>query len=443
MSLDTATPVRPTILAADDFAVDSTAAEETNLDYAATTPPLVSTVEAVLRLLPTYGSVHRGGGTRSAITTDAFEGARASVSRFLDVTDEHSTVFVRNTTEAINVVASLLPPGARVLCSPFEHHANLLPWRRRTVTNLPFCASSAEFVEMMGDALAEAAALGRPYALVAITGASNVTGEMPPLGEIIALGHEYGAEVLVDAAQLAPHREISVRSLDVDYLAVSGHKLYAPFGTGALVLRRRTIDHRPPLLHGGGAVRVVTLDDVVWNDAPHRFEAGTPNVVGAVALGASCDALGAWGMTRLADDERLLARRLWQGLESIEGLRTLRLWDDAPDVVGVATFVVDDVDSRWLARHLAEQWRISLRSGLFCAHPLVYRLLGLPASSFATLAARARAGEDVTLPGALRASLGIGVTPADIDRLLEALASTLATQRSRPTAARTSAQEQG
>ena len=213
----------------------------------------------------------------------------------------------------------------------------------------------------MGDALAEAAALGRPYALVAITGASNVTGEIPPLGEIIALAHEYGAEVLVDAAQLAPHRAISVRSLDVDYLAVSGHKLYAPFGTGALVLRRRAIDHRPPLLHGGGAVHVVTLDDVVWNDAPHRFEAGTPNVVGAVALGASCDTLGDWGMVRIADEERLLAARLWSGLV-VDGLRTLRLWDDAPDVVGVATFVVDDLDPaaacpppRGALAHLAEE----------------------------------------------------------------------------------------
>ena len=407
-------PVQPRLVRPGEYG--STAGmelrREVNLDYAATTPALAVAVDAVLRVVPAYGSVHRGGGgARSRVTTAAYEQARAAIARFLDCPETHDVVFVRNTTDAINVVAAMLPAGARVLCSPLEHHANLLPWRTHEVRHLPFTSSAAALSEAARSELA-----GTHVDLLAVTGASNVTGEIPPLGELVAAARRTGTAVLVDAAQLAPHRPVSVRELDVDFLAVSGHKLYAPFGSGALVVRRDAVPARPPLLKGGGAVKAVALDAVAWAEPPHMLEAGTPNVLGAVALGAACEELARFGLDELAREERLLAERLWDGLMHIDGVRVLRLWDDA-DRVGVATFEVAGRDARAVAAELARRG-IAVRSGLFCAHPLVSHLLG---TSDAVLA-EAAAGADVVLPAAVRASIGLGVTAADVDALLAGVA---------------------
>ena len=395
---------------------------QVNLDYAATTPALKSAVDAVLRAVPAYGSVHRGGGARSRITTDAYEAARESIARFVDCGDDHVVVFVRNTTEAINLVAASLPRSSRILCSPLEHHANLLPWRDHLVHYLPFTSSSAELVERAAEALDEAAAAGRPFDVLATCGASNVTGEVMPTAELVRAAHRVGTHLLLDAAQLAPHRRVSMRALDVDYLALSGHKLYAPFGTGVLVVRRELLQAAPPLLKGGGAVRVVTLRDVAWAELPHRLEAGTPNVLGAIALAAACDELAAADFAMLEAREALLADRLWEGLSQISGCTQLRAWADA-DRIGVATFTLDDVglDSREIAETLGASYGVAVRSGLFCAHPFVAHLLGTSEADSADYTRRARAGEEVALPGAVRASIGIGVEHDDIDRLLNGL----------------------
>jgi selenocysteine lyase/cysteine desulfurase len=330
-------------------------------------------------------------------------------------------VFVRNTTEAANLLSSALPPYSRVLCSPIEHHANLLPWRGHEVDHLPFTSSLAGFVEAAESALARAASNGRPYRLLAVTGASNVTGEVTPLADLARIAHAQGARIFVDAAQLAPHRPISVFRSDVDFLAFSGHKVYAPFGTGVLALRDEALQRGTPLLKGGGAVRMVTLESVAWADPPRRYEAGTPNLVGAVALGAACDALAGYGMERIARDERRLSEHLWSGLANTPGVRLLRLWPDAPDRVGVATFTVPGRTASEVGGHLATRHHIAVRTGSFCAHPLVARLLGVERSHTDDLLARMRGGEDVEIPGAIRASVGLGSTAADVDALLAGL----------------------
>jgi selenocysteine lyase/cysteine desulfurase len=393
---------------------------EVNLDYAATTPASVAAVEAVQRALPWYGSLHRGGGRKSAESTALFEQARAAVAAFAGCVDPAQVVFVRNTTEAANLLSVALPPETRVLCSPFEHHANLLPWRLHRVEHLPFTPTAAAFVETATAALAEADAAGDPFALVAITGASNVTGEMPPVSELARVAHEHGARVFVDAAQLAPHRRLDVSALGADFLAFSGHKVYAPFGTGALVTASDALAHGSPLIHGGGAVRLVTLDEVAWAESPRRYEAGTPNLLGAVALGASCDALAAYGMDALAVHERGLAGRLWAGLDAIDGVSHLRMWSDADDRVGVAAFTVAGWEAHDLGAHLADRG-IAVRAGSFCAHPLVAHLIGVPAAHTASLLHEIECGGDVSIPGAVRASVGLGTTAADIDVLLEAV----------------------
>jgi selenocysteine lyase/cysteine desulfurase len=253
-----------------------------------------------------------------------------------------------------------------------------------------------------------------------VTGASNVTGEIWPLAELAAIAHRHGAELFVDAAQLAPHRPIDMAASGIDHLAFSGHKLYAPFGAGALVAGGARLAAGGPLLHGGGAVELVTLDDVIWAGAPERHEAGSPDVVGVVALGAACRRLRRLGMDTVAAHERHLAELLWDGLRTVPGLQSLRLWPGA-ERVGVATFTLDGFAHPLLASILSNEHAIGVRHGCFCAHPLITRLLGVSEAEVARLGAELRAGRRPPLPGAVRASIGLGTTPADIDRLTGAL----------------------
>jgi selenocysteine lyase/cysteine desulfurase len=396
--------------------VDGRARVSINLDHAASTPALAEVHEAVERFVPWYSSIHRGAGYRSQVASRAYEGARAAVADFVDADDDQVVVLVRNTTEALNVLATAVAPVSRVLCSSMEHHANLLPWRAHDVEMMPFAESPEAMLAICEQALA--GARRRPFDLLVVTAASNVTGELWPIRELAALAHAYAAEIVVDGAQLAPHRPIDLRELGIDHLALSGHKLYAPYGGGALIARRGSIVGGVPLLKGGGAVQRVTLDDVIWSDVPDRYEAGSPNVIGAVALGAACDALAAYGMDELAAHERPLVRRLRTGLRATPGVTLLDAWsDEGIDRVGVCTFTVEGRDHRLVAAALAAEHAISVRSGAFCAHPLVGHLLGLSPELSAADVPSGRPS------GAVRVSIGIGVGAHEIDTFLAALSS--------------------
>jgi selenocysteine lyase/cysteine desulfurase len=246
----------------------------------------------------------------------------------------------------------------------------------------------------------------RPTALLAITGASNVTGEILPLGAIADLAHAAGARLLVDAAQLAPHRGIDLRSCGADYVAFSGHKLYAPFGTGVLVGRRDWLDAATPHLHGGGAVRDVRAEATDWLPAPQRHEAGTPNLLGAVALAAACRALCELPDGALEAHEERLRSQLLAGLAELDGVRVHSIFGGDTDAIGVVAFTVDGLPPGHVGAYLAAEHGISVRDGRFCAHRLLARL-GLPG-------------------GALRASFGVGSCTEDVDRLVDALAQLLA-----------------
>jgi selenocysteine lyase/cysteine desulfurase len=396
--------------------VDGRVERYVNLDYAASTPVMADVWAAVEAFVPWYSSVHRGTGVKSQVSTAAFEDAREDVKTFVGARADDEVVFVRNTTEAINVLAAALPAGSRVLSSPVEHHANMLPWRRHDVRMLPFTRSPEELLEA-----AERALRAGRVDLLAVTGASNVTGEIWPLAELAALAHRHGAELFADAAQLAAHHPIDMGGSGVDHLALSGHKLYAPFGAGALISGGRWLRDGTPLLQGGGAVNLVEIDDVVWADSPERHEAGSPNVVGVVALAAACRRLRECGMETIAAHEQALARRLWHGLEDVPGLRMLRLWPSAAKRVGLATFTLEGHPHARLAAILSAEHAIGVRHGCFCAHPLITELLGLSGGEVARLSRELRAGRRPPLPGAVRASTGLGTTPADIDRLTGAL----------------------
>ncbi|MGH8919963.1 MAG: aminotransferase class V-fold PLP-dependent enzyme, partial [Actinomycetes bacterium] len=250
-----------------------------NLDLAASAPALEEVAAHVTTLLPYYSSVHRGAGYASQVSTAVLEAARAAVGGFVGARDDDVVVFTRNTTDALNLLAGCVPPYGQVLCLDVEHHANLLPWRRRAHRVVRSAATIEQTLAELDSALRST-----PTALLAITGASNVTGEVLPISRITAIAHAAGARVVVDAAQLAPHRCIDLTATGVDYIALSGHKLYAPYGAGALIGRRDWLDAAPAYLAGGGAVREVTRDTAEWAPAPHRHEAGTPNVLGAAAL---------------------------------------------------------------------------------------------------------------------------------------------------------------
>ncbi|MBB5913375.1 selenocysteine lyase/cysteine desulfurase [Nocardia transvalensis] len=364
-----------------------------NFDYAASAPALAQVTDRVTELLPYYASVHRGAGYASRISTDCYEAARGSVSRFLNCADDQVVVFTRNTTDSLNLLASCVPGDTVVL--DIEHHANLLPWTRHGRRVVRAAATIEETIRRLVAELCT-----KPAALLAVTGASNVTGEVLPLERLATVAHQCGARILVDAAQLAPHRRISLRDSGIDYLAFSGHKLYAPFGAGVLVGRRDWLDSAAPYLAGGGAVREVTATDAEWAQAPQRHEAGSPNVLGVAALAAACDTLGELDERTVADHELRLAQRLREGLETVAGVRFLRIWSDSADGVGIVAFTLDGFEPGHVAAYLSAEHGIGVRDGRFCAHPLLDRL-----------------GVD----GAVRASIGLGTSSDDVDRLIDAV----------------------
>lgn len=391
-----------------------------NFDYAASAPPLQAVADAIVAMTPWYSSVHRGAGFKSRVSTAAYEGAREVVREFVNAPANHEVVITRNTTDSMNLLASALPEGARVITFLNEHHANLLPWRRFRVTHLPVPPGPDELLASLKDALRS----GPPAAatLVAVSGASNVTGELWPIARIATLAHEFGARVLVDAAQLAPHARLDMIALDVDYLALSGHKLYAPYGAGILVGRADWLEARAPFLRGGGAVDLVTSDSVLWAPLPDRQEAGSPNVLGAVAMGAAMETLMASGMDRIAHDESVLHRRLLDRALGIPGLRWYTAWDPSHPRVGLMTFNLEGVDYGLLAAILSAEHGIGVRHGCFCAHPLMLHLMGVDRTEADRIGLEIVAGDRRRVPGAVRVSLGLGTTAGDIDYLAEALA---------------------
>lgn len=396
-----------------------------NLDNAASTPPLVDVMEALERFLPYYSSVHRGTGFKSRLSTEAYDRAHAIVARFVGADMETNTViFGKNTTEAINKLAFRypLPPDAVVITTLLEHHSNDLPWRSRAeVVRVRATADGrldeADFDEKL-------AQYGERVALVTVTGASNVTGFLQPVHRLARKAHAAGARILVDAAQLAPHRAIEMRpdgdAEHLDFVALSAHKMYAPFGTGALVGPRDIFLREAPEYTGGGTVDIVTEEEVVWAGMPDRDEAGSPNVVGAVAMAAAAEALMGAGMEQIAAHEEALTAYALAGLQAIPGVTLYGERDPAQvgERVGVIPFNLDGVSHFLLAAVLGYEGGIGVRSGCFCAHPYVVHLLDLAEGEAAGWREQMLDGDRRQMPGMVRASFGCYNNREDVDRLL-------------------------
>jgi selenocysteine lyase/cysteine desulfurase len=391
-----------------------------NLDCAASTPPSVRVAAAVTDFLPWYSSVHRGAGAKSQRSSERYEQARDTLLRFVGGDPStHTVIFPRNTTEALNIAAFRLRLGSddTVLTTLAEHHSNLLPWRRYARMRYVDVADDGTFT---ADAVIAKLDVKPAPKVLAITGASNVTGWVPPLAPIVAAARSRGILVVVDAAQLAPHRPINMSDLGIDMLALSGHKMYAPFGAGALIGPRRLFAEADPMLVGGGSVAAVGLDEVIWAPTPDRDEAGSPNVVGVVALDAAVRELTHRGWANTLRHERALADELDRQLAGVPGL-TRYGPATGEERLPVAAFNLEGIPHALVASRLSHEFAIGVRSGCFCAHPYVTRLLQLDEEQIQRYRDRVRRGKHGLLPGTVRASTGMGTSKQDIRLLGEAL----------------------
>jgi cysteine desulfurase/selenocysteine lyase len=401
----------------------------TNLDNAASTPPLKAVQRTVDDFLVYYSSVHRGTGFKSQLSTHAYEQARHIVLDFVGADPAvHTCIFGKNTTEAINKLARRFPftPERNiVLTTGMEHHSNDLPWRAATQTIHVALTPDGQLNEADFDA--QLKHYGEHIALVAITGASNVTGFLNPIHRLAEKAHAIGAMIMVDCAQLAPHRKVNMLPLadpaHLDFITLSAHKMYAPYGTGAIVGRRDVFEHGDPDMQGGGTVEIVTLDDVVWAEPPERDEAGSPNTVGAIALAATVRQLQQIGMDEVAQHEAELTEYALRRLSTVPGIHIFGDHDPAhsPERLGVIPLLLETTPHFLASAILGYEFGIGVRSGCFCAHPYILHLLGLTPEQARAVRSRMLDGDRSEMPGLIRASFGLYNTLDEVDILVDAL----------------------
>ncbi len=349
-----------------------------------------------------YANVHRGIYELSERATQMYEDARRNIARFINARFHREIVFVRNATEAINLVAyawglSHLTPEDEILVTQMEHHSNLVPWQlvaARTGARLRWVPITPDgHLDM--DAVDRL--LNERTRLFAFTAMSNVLGTITPVQELVSRAHSVGALALVDGAQSVPHLPTDVQAWDADFVAFSGHKMLGPTGIGVLYGKRALLEEMPPFLAGGEMIREVTMEGATWNDVPYKFEAGTPAVVEAVGLGAAVDYLRELGMERVHAHERALVAYAYDRLSALDGVRILGPGPE--DRGGVLAFVVEGVHPHDVAAFLDYEG-IAVRAGHHCAQP-VHDAYGVPATT--------------------RASFYIYNDREDVDRLVDAL----------------------
>ncbi|NTU91547.1 MAG: cysteine desulfurase [Chlorobiaceae bacterium] len=370
------------------------------LDNAATTQKPLSVIEAISQFYATDNSnIHRGAHTLAARATDAYEGAREKIRRFINAGSTSEIVYVRGTTEAINLVAqtwgrSVIQPGDEIVLSILEHHANIVPWQMlarekgAVIRVIP--------VDDNGEILLEeyTRLLGPRTRLVSITQASNGLGTILPVREMIRLARRHNATVLVDGAQSVAHIPVDVQDLDADFFVFSGHKIFAPTGIGVLYGKRELLESMPPWQGGGNMIRDVRFDRTIYNETPAKFEAGTPSIADAVGLGAALDYVRKLGLENIARYEHELTRYATRQLSTIPGLRLI---GTAREKVGVLSFVLDGIPNDEVGR-LLDREGIAVRTGHHCTQPSLRRF---------------------GVEGTVRPSLAFYNTAGEIDRLVD------------------------
>jgi len=397
-----------------------------NFDNAASTPSLQPVLDKVNQFLEWYSSIHRGSGFKSLLSSRVYDQAHHMVADFVKADPKtNALIFTKNSSEALNKLANRFPfqKDSIVLSSLMEHHSNDLPWRKR---------AKVVYVEVdkygaldLDDLEKKLKKYQDKIQLLALTGASNVTGYVNPLHQIASLAHRYDAKIVIDAAQFMAHRSIDMKSDDdpehIDYLIFSAHKMYAPFGTGVLIGPKSTFKQGDPEHVGGGTVEFVTLDEVHWTGLPEKEEVGSPNVVGAVALASAIRILKEIGMDAIANHERRLAQYAIRKLRSIENIIIYGNQDYDEDRLGVIPFNLNGFHHALTSTILSYEAGIGVRHGCFCAHPYVTRLLGVTEEESKRFRDELKGRNKANLPGAVRISFGFYNTEEEIDQLVEAL----------------------
>lgn len=390
-------------------------------DNAATTPPFKCVDREIFKYMQMYGSIGRGKGPKSEYSTRVYEKCREYVKEYFNLKndDRYTVIFTKNTTEGINLISSTLlnSKDDKVLITRMEHHANDLPWRYNA--NVIYVDVDNQGKLKVDDIEEQLIKNKGEIKFISVTGASNVTGYVNPICQIAKLAHKYGAKIIIDAAQLAPHREINMRGTGnddyIDFLALSAHKMYAPYGAGVVIGLKEDLEDREPFLKGGGAVDLVFDYDIYWSELPSRFEAGTPNYLGVVALYTAMNKLKEIGFDKIQEHEEFLKNRLIQGLRDID--RVVLYGDcDYKERLGVVTFNVNGMSFDSVADRLSSIRGISVRQGAFCSHTYVRRLLGID-----DLKAQELFNKGYKAPGMIRASLGLYNTSEEVDEFLNTM----------------------
>jgi len=403
---------------------DNTKAPAINLDNAATTPPFVQVAEEIQCQLVHYGSIGRGKGQKSEHTTEVYTRGRDIVKNFLGAgSDDYTVFYTQSTTDGLNKLASALIkcPYDIVLTTRMEHHANDLPWRERCKTVYADVDGKGRL--KIKDIVRLLEAHHGKIKYVCVTAASNVTGYVNDIHRIAKLAHRHGAKIIVDGAQIVSHRAVNILGEspeeNIDFFAFSAHKMYSPFGGGAVVGLKAVLDKHIPEFYGGGIVESVYDDSSCYGNAPDSYEAGSPNYPGVVGMLKAIEILQSLGFGYVKRYEQFLMRKTLAGLKKLPGVVLYGDCDEIADRVGVIPFNLQGIPPKVVAEYLAGKHAIAVRHAAFCAHPYVRRLTG-----------ESEKGKDCHPPtGMVRVSFGVYTNEADVDAFLEAIAAMLGGDR--------------
>ena len=391
-----------------------------NFDNAATTPVLKKVMKAVLKASENYGSIARGDGQKSQYSSDLYEECRRYVIKYFNAPlNKYTAIFVSNTTEGINKLSNILIENKNdiVITSRMEHHSNDLPWRGK-------CDLKYVEVDEKGRIIMEE--LEEMFSIyqdrikyVTITGASNVTGYITDIRRVAKLAHKYGAKLIVDGAQLVPHRAINICGKEdddyIDFLIFSAHKVYAPFGSGAIIGLRDELEKYPPDTKGGGTVERVLDDEIIWLSTPEKNEAGSPNFFGAVALMQALKEMNKIGLELIESNEKKLLKMLIDGMKNFERVILYGDNENIEDRLGIMVFNIDRLCYEMVGEYLASIRGIAVRQGGFCAHPYTRRLLGIKNDEIEEYIKKNG------MPGMVRVSLGAYNSEKEVNIFLETI----------------------
>lgn len=391
---------------------------------AATTPPFEYTLTKVNEFLSEYGTFHRGSGPFAAKTYERVMTAIRTIRDFFGLGKNHEIIFTKNTSEAINLFIRLLDLSQDdiILTSTIEHTSNNLSWTYNSKARVVQVKSHSDGSLDYDDLEEEARLHGKNLKLIALTGASNLTGYIPDIKRVAKTTRKYGALLFIDAAQLAPHRPINMQELGIDAMALSAHKIYAPFGIGVLALPKNILE-RPPVDPGGGSIDMLSEEGVVWASPATRHQTGTWNVTGIIALAASCEVISDYGWNNLLAHEQKLIKQMTKKLYAIPKIKTYIPAEKYIEDERIGTFVfnIDGYHHSLVSAILENEYGIETRAGTICNHRLVRDWVQVSDKEQREIEKAIQRGNRLATYGIVRASLGIQNSENDVQKFIDAL----------------------